>query len=143
MYTWSSTSCIKIRSLIGDSHFFNCHTLHFSNMSSHLVLYLFLITIFHCFLFSNSHLEILLPTQLRRISSPVSCPAPDSSLYYQPVIGILSHPGDGASGRLSNATDASYIAASYVKFVEAAGARVVPLIYTEPWEILLKVSLLQ
>ncbi|AES66560.2 gamma-glutamylhydrolase [Medicago truncatula] len=107
-------------------------------MSSHFVLYLFLITIFHCFFFSNSHLKILLPTQLRRISSSVNCPAPDSSLYYQPVIGILSHPGDGASGRLSNATDASYLAASYVKFVEAGGARVVPLIYTEPWEILLK-----
>ncbi|OVA16139.1 Peptidase C26 [Macleaya cordata] len=67
-----------------------------------------------------------------------SCPAPDSSLYYRPVIGILSHPGDGASGRLNNDTNASYIAASYVKFVESAGARVIPLIYNEPQEILYK-----
>ncbi|KAK0601489.1 hypothetical protein LWI29_024763 [Acer saccharum] len=64
------------------------------------------------------------------------CPSPHANLNYRPVIGILSHPGDGASGRLSNATDASYIAASYVKFVESAGARVIPLIYNEPEEIL-------
>lgn len=69
-------------------------------------------------------------------SPPQSCPAPDPKLNFRPVIGILSHPGDGASGRLSNATNASYIAASYVKFVEAAGARVIPLIYNEPTEIL-------
>ncbi|XP_031278591.1 gamma-glutamyl hydrolase 2-like [Pistacia vera] len=46
------------------------------------------------------------------------------------------YPGDGASGRLNNATNASYIAASYVKLVESAGARVIPLIYNEPEEIL-------
>ncbi|WJX67713.1 Gamma-glutamyl hydrolase 2 [Trifolium repens] len=110
-------------------------------MSNDIVLFLFFITIFHYFNSANSRSEILLPSQLNRnslILSPVSCPAPDPNLYYQPVIGILSHPGDGASGRLSNATDASYIAASYVKFVEAAGARVVPLIYTEPWKKLLE-----
>ncbi|MFQ6669113.1 hypothetical protein Gotur_034493 [Gossypium turneri] len=65
-----------------------------------------------------------------------SCANADPKLYYRPVIGILSHPGDGASGRLNNDTNASYIAASYVKFVEAAGARVIPLIYNEPEEIL-------
>ncbi|MQL81011.1 hypothetical protein Taro_013456 [Colocasia esculenta] len=64
------------------------------------------------------------------------CPVPDPCLYYRPVIGILTHPGDGASGRLSNATNASYIAASYVKFVESAGARVIPLIYDEPRKVL-------
>jgi gamma-glutamyl hydrolase len=108
-------------------------------MSNVVVLFLFLISIF----LQCSQSEILLPSQLNRnslISSTTSCPAPDSTLYYQPVIGILSHPGDGASGRLSNATGANYIAASYVKFVESAGARVVPLIFTEPTEILLKVS---
>ncbi|KAI7730887.1 hypothetical protein M8C21_004417, partial [Ambrosia artemisiifolia] len=52
-----------------------------------------------------------------------TCPAPDPTLNHRPIIGIVSHPGDGASGRLSNATNASYIAASYVKFVESAGAR--------------------
>ncbi|KAI3769361.1 hypothetical protein L6452_00462 [Arctium lappa] len=65
-----------------------------------------------------------------------TCPALNPRLNYRPVIGILSHPGDGASGQLSNATDASYIAASYVKFVESAGARVIPLIYNEPLEVL-------
>ncbi|XP_061362371.1 gamma-glutamyl hydrolase 2-like [Gastrolobium bilobum] len=102
---------------------------------------LFLIVVFQCLLSAKAHSAILLPSQLNRdspISSPVSCPAPDPNLYYQPVIGIVSHPGDGASGRLSNATGGSYIAASYVKFVEAAGARVVPLIYNEPPEKLLK-----
>ncbi|KAK1424062.1 hypothetical protein QVD17_19374 [Tagetes erecta] len=61
-----------------------------------------------------------------------SCPALDPTLNYRPIIGIVTHPGDGASGRLNNATNASYIAASYVKFVESAGARVIPLIYNEP-----------
>ncbi|KAL6999651.1 Gamma-glutamyl hydrolase 2 [Sarracenia purpurea var. burkii] len=65
-----------------------------------------------------------------------SCPAADPKLNFRPVIGILSHPGDGASGRLNNSTNASYIAASYVKFVEAAGARVIPLIYNEPPDVL-------
>ncbi|KAG0495061.1 hypothetical protein HPP92_006055 [Vanilla planifolia] len=73
---------------------------------------------------------------LRDLITGESCPSPDPSLYYQPVIGIVSHPGDGATGRLSNSTDASNIPASYVKFVESAGARVIPLIYNEPWDIL-------
>ncbi|KAH9779191.1 gamma-glutamyl hydrolase 2 [Citrus sinensis] len=84
---------------------------------------------------------ILLPSQQNNADSvsttfSAHCPAPDPSLNYRPVIGILSHPGDGASGRLSNATNASYIAASYVKFVESGGARVIPLIFNEPEEIL-------
>ncbi|GMY33411.1 gamma-glutamyl hydrolase 2-like isoform X3 [Fagus crenata] len=83
---------------------------------------------------AKAHSTILLPTQLGPHSP--SCFAPDRNLNYRPVIGILSHPGDGASGRLNNATNASYIAASYVKFVESAGARVIPLIYNEPIEIL-------
>lgn len=70
-------------------------------------------------------------------SSP-RCPAPDPDLNFRPVIGIVSHPGDGASGRLKNGTGVSYIAASYVKFVESAGARVVPLVYTDPPEVLLR-----
>ncbi|XVF88000.1 hypothetical protein PTKIN_Ptkin19aG0014000 [Pterospermum kingtungense] len=85
---------------------------------------------------------LLLPSQRSNdstapsVSSPPSCTILDPNLYYRPVIGILTHPGDGASGRLNNDTYASYIAASYVKFVEAAGARVIPLIYNEPEEIL-------
>ncbi|KAA0066761.1 gamma-glutamyl hydrolase 2-like isoform X2 [Cucumis melo var. makuwa] len=38
-------------------------------------------------------------------------------------------------GRHSNARNASYIAASYVKFVESACARVIPLIYNDPTEV--------
>lgn len=84
---------------------------------------------------------ILLPSQLHhRGDSPPRCPVPDTKLNYRPVIGIISHPGDGASGRLSNASSASYIAASYVKFVESAGARVIPIIYNEPPEIIFQVS---
>ncbi|KAK9070578.1 hypothetical protein SSX86_010980 [Deinandra increscens subsp. villosa] len=75
---------------------------------------------------------IYLPTDSSVSVMTSTCPSPDPSLNYRPIIGIVSHPGDGASGRLSNATNASYIAASYVKFVESAGARVIPLIYNEP-----------
>lgn len=89
---------------------------------------------------SRAHSAILLPSQIDH-DAPPRCPVPDQKLNYRPVIGILSHPGDGASGRLSNATNASYIAASYVKFVESAGARVIPLIYNEPLEILYQVYL--
>ncbi|XP_014521529.1 gamma-glutamyl hydrolase 1 [Vigna radiata var. radiata] len=107
-------------------------------MSSHAVWVLFIIAFSVCPLPSaGTRSSIVLPSQLG-LGSPSSCRAPDPNLYYQPVIGIVSHPGDGTSGRLSNATGVSYIAASYVKFVEAAGARVVPLIYTEPPEKLLK-----
>ncbi|KAL7103751.1 hypothetical protein ACP275_08G198800 [Erythranthe tilingii] len=40
------------------------------------------------------------------------------------------------SGSSNKATKASYIAASYVKFVESAGARVIPLIYNEPLKVI-------
>lgn len=65
-----------------------------------------------------------------------NCPSTDPSLNYRPIIGIVSHPGDGASGRLNNASDVSYIAASYVKLAEMGGARVIPILYTEPPEII-------
>jgi gamma-glutamyl hydrolase len=49
-------------------------------------------------------------------------PPPPQQSNERPVIGILSQPGDPApQGK-------SYIAASYVKWVEAAGARVVPIL---------------
>lgn len=66
----------------------------------------------------------------------------------RPLIGVLSQPGDGMkwsiTGRwmkepLASVCEESYIAASYVKFVESGGARVVPLIYNEPEEVLKKV----
>ncbi|XP_057795984.1 gamma-glutamyl hydrolase 2-like isoform X5 [Salvia miltiorrhiza] len=77
--------------------------------------------------------------QLLQTQTDASAPRITSAgrnLNFRPVIGILSHPGDGASGRLNNAPNVSYIAASYSKFVESAGARVIPLIYNEPWEVL-------
>ncbi|GJT55590.1 gamma-glutamyl hydrolase 2-like protein [Tanacetum coccineum] len=81
---------------------------------------------------------LLLPSSVVVGEMSGACPSPDPSLNYRPIIGIVTHPGDGASGRLSNATNASYIAASYVKFVESAGARVIPIIYNEPIEIIQK-----
>ncbi|KAK7244140.1 hypothetical protein RIF29_38958 [Crotalaria pallida] len=94
---------------------------------------------------ANQTSNVFLPTHLHDdaadslSSSAPSCPAPNPNLYYYPVIGILTHPGDGASGLLSNDSDASNIPASYVKFAESGGARVIPLIYNEPTEKLLKV----
>ena len=49
-------------------------------------------------------------------------------LTNRPLIGIISQPGDPATGH------DSYIAASYVKFVEASGARVVPFFHDAPVE---------
>ena len=54
----------------------------------------------------------------------------------QPVIGILSQPLDSdfdGDSRFDGYD--SYLMAAYVKFVEAAGARVVPLIWGEPEEV--------
>ncbi|GJM89081.1 hypothetical protein PR202_ga05679 [Eleusine coracana subsp. coracana] len=82
---------------------------------------------------------IRLPTE-RKAARACAAP-PDPAVYDLPVIGIVSHPGDGAGGRISNGTATSYIAASYVKFVEAAGARVIPLVYNEPEERILEVLL--
>ncbi|GIL88439.1 hypothetical protein Vretifemale_16403 [Volvox reticuliferus] len=48
-------------------------------------------------------------------------PVNDANL--RPIIGILSQPGDPAPD------GQSYIAASYVKWLESAGARVVPIFY--------------
>ena len=76
--------------------------------------------------------------------------SPNSQVVnFQPSIGILSQPGDGDGGETidgkhfsaTNPLNYSYIAASYVKWVEMAGARAVPLIYNEPEEVLRKVSL--
>ncbi|EOA33856.1 hypothetical protein CARUB_v10021346mg [Capsella rubella] len=72
------------------------------------------------------------------------CSALDPNLNYKPVIGILTHPGDGRwdarrhslSLSYAYASNISYIAASYVKLAETGGARVIPLIYNEPEELL-------
>jgi gamma-glutamyl hydrolase len=79
------------------------------------------------------------PAVIRLQSSGACAAAADPAVYDRPVIGIVTHPGDGAAGRISNGTSTSYIGASYVKFVEAGGARVIPLIYNEPEECILEV----
>ncbi|XP_048879978.1 zgc:171566 [Brienomyrus brachyistius] len=56
--------------------------------------------------------------------SPSLSTTSSSQLNYRPIIGILAQeniPGD------PHAQGSSYIAASYVKYLEAAGARVVPI----------------
>ncbi|XP_027339802.1 gamma-glutamyl hydrolase-like isoform X4 [Abrus precatorius] len=98
--------------------------------------------LFTCLLSVNGQDDhIFLPSQNHYGDSVSFCPATNPNLNFKPVIGILSHPGDGASGRLSNATGVSYIAASYVKLVESGGARVIPLIYNEHPGDLLKRAL--
>ncbi|EFJ53180.1 hypothetical protein VOLCADRAFT_102798 [Volvox carteri f. nagariensis] len=57
---------------------------------------------------------ILLPIVVHGISNEANL---------RPIIGILSQPGDPAP------EGESYIAASYVKWLESAGARVVPIFY--------------
>ena len=68
----------------------------------------------------------------------------------QPLIGILSQPGtgDGPAPRFgqhirargNDEDDVSYIAASYVKWVESAGGRPVPVLYDDSDEVLKAVS---
>lgn len=78
---------------------------------------------------------ILLPSEIgdRTCSS-----APDPNLNDKPIIGILTHPGIGTFDAPHSLSyyekNVSYIAASYVKFAETGGARVIPLIYNEPEE---------
>ncbi|KAL9160339.1 hypothetical protein ABFS82_08G192900 [Erythranthe guttata] len=79
---------------------------------------------------------LLLPNKAVDSHAVSRVPRPIPKLKFTPVIGILSHPGNGGSGSSNKATKASYIAASYVKFVESAGARVIPLIYNEPLKVI-------
>lgn len=110
-----------------------------SEMWKHYLWIPFLISLSKELSLAKAQSGILLPGEFEGDSSP-RCTEPEPTLNYRPVIGILSHPGDGASGRLSNASNVSYIAASYVKFIESAGARVIPLIYNEPPDILFQVK---
>jgi len=56
---------------------------------------------------------------LAMISSPIEC------LNNRPIIGILTQPTDGPLTQFGS----SYIAASYVKYVESGGGRVVPVFH--------------
>eukprot|EP01137_Pigoraptor_chileana_P007983 Opistho-2@54269 len=52
-------------------------------------------------------------------------PANNAEVNYRPIIGIMTQPvQEEAQLSSSNATTASYVSASYVKFLESAGARV-------------------
>lgn len=85
----------------------------------------------HCVATSAARIpNIKLPSQ-RQGSSP------DVPLNNRPLVGILSQPGAGYNHETNLSSDGgddatSYIAASYVKFVESGGARAVPLLYDEP-----------
>lgn len=63
---------------------------------------------------------------------------PEYDLNLQPIIGIVSQSldSDFVNDPRFEGTD-QYILAAYVKFMEAAGARVIPLIVGEPWEVTL------
>ena len=87
-------------------------------------------------------------TRLRKVDLRNAELEPEPAMTYQPVIGVLSQPGYADSQRVrdrfnatreNNYANLSFFAASYVKFVEAGGARVVPLIYNEPWRHMRKV----
>lgn len=53
-----------------------------------------------------------------------------NSLNLRPIIGILAQPTSESTSKDSNKN--SYIAASYVKYLESSGARVVPIPYDIP-----------
>ena len=55
----------------------------------------------------------------------LSCVAFTSALNGRPIIGILTQPSSSTLSQFGN----SYIAASYVKYAESGGARVVPIHY--------------
>ena len=66
---------------------------------------------------------------------------------HQPVIGVFSQPIYFLNPKFSRGEDIdksifngyrSFFAATYVKWLESSGAKVVPLIYTEPKEVLAK-----
>jgi len=79
--------------------------------------------------------SVALAAQLPQI---YNASTPDYDLNLQPIIGIVSQPldSDFVNDPRFKGTD-SYILAAYVKFMEAAGARVIPLIVNEPEEVML------
>ncbi|CAK9882624.1 unnamed protein product [Sphagnum jensenii] len=85
--------------------------------------------------------RILLPTNSKiRSKTEDSVGSRDNTgTNSRPLIGILSQPSCGEYATEADWTsNRSCIAASYVKFVESAGARAVPLLYNEPEETLIK-----
>lgn len=86
-----------------------------------LFFYLFFFPIINSLFKKSHHFEGL--EVLEMIESDTKRPSTNT----KPVIGVLSQPS--AWPKLFDPDDFSYIAASYVKYLEAAGARVVPLKY--------------
>ena len=55
-------------------------------------------------------------------------PSADNDINKEPIIGILSQP------LFHSLPNVSFIAASYVQFIESSGGRAVPIVYNEPIE---------
>ena len=82
----------------------------------------------------SSGVSALKPTtdsggSMRRSAATVTDRTGKREAFTRPLIGILSQFGGEGQPAPANS---SYIAASYVKFVEAGGARAVPLLLDEP-----------
>ena len=59
-------------------------------------------------------------------------PVPNEILNERPIIGILAQELPGSLEEFYNGTNfTSYIGAAYVKYIEAAGARVVPILINQ------------
>jgi hypothetical protein len=68
-----------------------------------------------------------------RQHAAVAAPVDSSKLNNRPIIGILTQAGLEEDKFVPK--DGTYIAASYVKFVEAGGARVVPVLADTPPDV--------
>ncbi|KAF6256122.1 class I glutamine amidotransferase-like protein [Scenedesmus sp. NREL 46B-D3] len=69
-----------------------------------------------------------------RQQATIAAPIDSSKLNNRPIIGILTQAGLEEDKFVPK--DGTYIAASYVKFVEAGGARVVPVLADTPPDVL-------
>ncbi|CAD7935528.1 unnamed protein product [Amoebophrya sp. A120] len=68
----------------------------------------------------------------------------EAGASFVPIVGILSQPSAFQPNPKHNATlQNSYIAASYVKWIEASGARTVPILFNWNWDVKLKPTLEQ
>lgn len=75
----------------------------------------------------------MLPSSVIAVISSISMLAVAKSNDDTPIVGILSLEAIGMRKYFPGQSFASYIAASYVKFVEGAGARVMPVWYVTRW----------
>ncbi len=64
------------------------------------------------------------PTTSRGSPSMQASNSPEAAVNLRPIIGILAQPGDVVG------ENEAYFSAGYVKWLESAGARVMPI---EPW----------